>query len=158
MKLLQRKSKKKGFTLVELMVVIAIIAVLLLVAVPKLTEATKGSKVRTFEANYRTIVSAVNAAYADGGMDNSAEGLEKIKEHPAVKDLVSSVNESSPDATATYVVDENGILVATYGATDDGTGEGFQLRFNPQKGAMEVVTDHPKGLGSLKQSKYPVIP
>lgn len=155
MKLLQKKSKKKGFTLVELMVVIAIIAVLLLIAVPKLTEATKGSKVRTFEANYRTIVSAVNAAYADGGMDATPAELAKIANHPAVKDLVTSVHTKSPDADAKYVVGADGVLTATY---EGDIGENFQLRFNPQKGAMEVVTDHPKGLGSLKQSKYPVIP
>ena len=52
-------NKKKGFTLIELLVVVAILGILMLLAVPRFMDSTKGSKVRTFESNFRTLMSMV---------------------------------------------------------------------------------------------------
>ncbi|MGL4666107.1 prepilin-type N-terminal cleavage/methylation domain-containing protein [Clostridium butyricum] len=58
-------KKKKGFTLVELIIVIAIIAVLAAVAIPKFT-ATKNSANRAAdEANAKIIATAVASALTD---------------------------------------------------------------------------------------------
>lgn len=143
--MLKMKGKrKKGFTLVELMVVIAIIAVLLLVAVPRLTQATRGARVRTFEANFRTAVSAVNAAYADTGMRANA-----IAAHPAVSELLTSIttngtsNPGKPSG-ATYTVDgTSGLLTATL------ADPAYVITFNPATSVIDVTTAAPDSLGSI---------
>lgn len=136
-------KRKKGFTLVELMVVIAIIAILLLIAVPKLTEATKGAKVRTFEANFRTAMSAVNAAYADNGMDPAK--LNKLKEHPAVKDLVgdSGTLKGKP-ATAVYELSDTGVLTGKMSVDGSGTVD-YEVTFNAKDGKVEATKNHVLG-------------
>ena len=54
-------SRQKGFTLIELMIVILIIAILVAIAVPVYLAATNSAKRRTCQSNLRTIDSAINA-------------------------------------------------------------------------------------------------
>ena len=54
-------SRQKGFTLIELMIVILIIAILVAIAVPVYLAATNSAKKRTCQSNLRTIDSAVMA-------------------------------------------------------------------------------------------------
>lgn len=50
-------KSKKGFTLVELMIVVVIMAILVAVAVPIFSSVTKNAQKRTCDANKREIVS-----------------------------------------------------------------------------------------------------
>ena len=54
-------SRQKGFTLIELMIVILIIAILVAIAVPVYLAATNSAKRRTCQSNLRTIDSSINA-------------------------------------------------------------------------------------------------
>jgi type IV pilus assembly protein PilA len=58
---MKRLHSKKGFTLIELMIVILIIAILVAIAVPVYLAATNSAKKRTCQSNLRTIDSAINA-------------------------------------------------------------------------------------------------
>ena len=63
----KRLSNRKGFTLVELLVVISIIGILSAIAIPKFTDATKTARGAKIQADLRTIDSASQIYYASAG-------------------------------------------------------------------------------------------
>lgn len=73
-KLMNKKSKSKGFTLIELIIVIAIIAILAAVAVPKYLEVKEKSVVKTDVSNAKVIYDSIVSLIADekiAGTDTS---------------------------------------------------------------------------------------
>lgn len=117
--------KKKGFTLVELLVVVAIIAILMLLAIPKFTSQTKGATVRTFEGNVRTLASQVVQEVAASGGNigefkddgNIGEFLKTIKNKPnsATYDIASDKKSITCKLT--------GVLSKDYVLEVDGSGQ-----------------------------------
>ena len=69
-------KSKKGFTLVELMIVVVIMAILVAVAVPIFSAVTKNARIKTCAANRREIVSQVNGLLMGNidGIQHKAEG------------------------------------------------------------------------------------
>jgi len=65
------KKKKKGFTLIELIIVIAIIAILAAVAIPKFGEVRKDAALKADIANAKTIANAATALMADGDLEDN---------------------------------------------------------------------------------------
>lgn len=58
---------EKGFTLIELMVVVVIIGILAAIAVPAFSDASDKAKVSKAKADLRTIESALEIYYAEHG-------------------------------------------------------------------------------------------
>ncbi|MBM3334183.1 prepilin-type N-terminal cleavage/methylation domain-containing protein, partial [Candidatus Sumerlaeota bacterium] len=61
----ERRGVQKAFTLIELLIVVAIIAILAAIAVPNFVEAQVRSKVSRVKADIRTIAIAMEAYFVD---------------------------------------------------------------------------------------------
>lgn len=66
LKIRKMMKRQKGFTLVELIVVIAILGILAALAVPKFVSTLGNARQKTHEANVRTLKSAAALYLADG--------------------------------------------------------------------------------------------
>lgn len=92
-------KKKKGFTLVELIIVIAIIAVLAAIAIPKFGQVRRDSNIRADQANAKIIATAVATAISNGDITASDTDIEDSQFSkyidggvvPAVKSKTSGV-------------------------------------------------------------------
>nr|WP_141639527.1 prepilin-type N-terminal cleavage/methylation domain-containing protein [Clostridium novyi] len=61
-----KTKKKKGFTLIELIIVIAILGILALIAIPKFGSAQKDAKIKADIATAKTIADTTATLVADG--------------------------------------------------------------------------------------------
>lgn len=59
-------SRKAGFSLVEMLVVIAIIGIIAAIAIPNIGSLNESAKVATAKRNAQTVASVLNAAIAAG--------------------------------------------------------------------------------------------
>ena len=66
-----RKNNKKGFTLAELLIVVAIIAVLVAIAIPIFTSQLEKSRESTDLANARDYYAEISVALLDGSLSNT---------------------------------------------------------------------------------------
>ncbi|HFD2030710.1 TPA: prepilin-type N-terminal cleavage/methylation domain-containing protein [Clostridium perfringens] len=83
MNLSKENRKKKGFTLIELIIVIAIIAILAAIAIPNFLGIQRKSKIKADIASAKTIYDATSAAIAEGKINTdeiSTEGGNNIFE------------------------------------------------------------------------------
>ncbi len=69
---MKKKLAQKGFTLIELMVTISVLAILLMIAVPSFNEATLGSKLG---AHANSLVASAHLARSEAIKRNSAVAL-----------------------------------------------------------------------------------
>lgn len=103
------KKNNKGFTLVELVVVIAILGILAAIAVPRFTVSRKNAAVAAHNANVRTLESAANMYLVDGNSNvewpEDDSWKDYLQEWPDIPDLVK--NDLNNDSTTyeNYTVD-----------------------------------------------------
>ena len=71
--LMKTKVNKKGFTLAELLIVVAIIAVLVAISIPIFTSQLEKSRDATDEANVRSAIAEVTAAVLSDDKKSSGD-------------------------------------------------------------------------------------
>jgi prepilin-type N-terminal cleavage/methylation domain-containing protein len=98
---------KKGFTLIEMLVVIAVIAVLVSIIIPTVTAATTKAQAATDAANLRSVMGQLNGILANSNKmsANQAQGLQTAdsKMYPGAKMLIVYQNPGFIDAY--YMID-----------------------------------------------------
>ena len=126
-------KSKKGFTLVELMIVVVIMAILVAVAVPIYSAVTSNAKKKTCQGNQRNIISQItNTAMSDPTFLK----LAPTKDADAKGNITITTNSSGDGLAANGINDE--AVCTTKGA--------FAALFNeknkpfcPSKGAVLTV-------------------
>lgn len=108
-KLFMKKNNKKGFTLVELMVVVAIIGVLVAIAVPVYNNSQKTAKTNACLANSRIIEGAIE--------------MYRIDENEAPTDLADLVPKYIKETPVCpfgtdYVITDGALVAHNHGDTD----------------------------------------
>lgn len=73
-----KNRKKKGFTLIELIIVIAIIAILAAMAIPKFSAVRQSANIKTDIASAKNIQTAAATLLAQGASDSDAQNSTKI--------------------------------------------------------------------------------
>ena len=72
---IRQRLNQKGFTLVELMVVIAILGILAAIAIPRFTDSTSAANTAKIAADLRTIDSALVMYQANGNVIDKDKGF-----------------------------------------------------------------------------------
>lgn len=102
---MSRKTNCKGFTLIEMLVVIAIIAVLVAIVVPTVSNGTKKAQAAADAANLRTILGMLNVDVING--DETVEDVISTAANPTSKldsDAVLKVVYDAPGFIDVYYV------------------------------------------------------
>ena len=97
------KENKKGFTLAELLIVVAIIAVLVAISIPIFTSQLEKSREATDAANIRDYYAEIAVAVLDESLDGTAG-------HTSLK-LSGGLTATRNNGTGSYTVDVTGFKV-----------------------------------------------
>lgn len=134
-----KNSNKKGFTLVELVVVIAIIGVLAAILVPSMMGYVKKSRLKTANGNAKTAYNAVAEYLAD----QETQGL------------LSSATEADAEASASAELSTNGT-----GSGEVGVAFGDMTVANPtftvqwrRAGGDEIIGQYPDPAQSVEAAQ-----
>lgn len=132
-------KKQKGFTLVELLIVIAIIAVLAAVIAPVAVGALEKSKATAVVANVKSLQTAELTHYADkGALPADASVFElnsdlKFTTDSTTEFTLGGVTYTYASGILTFKTPPNAKvieLLTAAGFTDDTKIEGFQIKLN----------------------------
>ena len=102
-------KNKKGFTLVELMVVVAILGILVAVAVPVYNSVTDRAVKNTCAANLRTIDSAIMQAETNGDTASAMSDLEDYLQDAATLECpeggVYTITDGKPTCPNSHTIE-----------------------------------------------------
>lgn len=121
-KLRKKLGCRKGFTLIELIVVIAILGILATVAIPKLTGFQQDAKIKADISNARMIASQAAILYANGSIAApAADGTSiaaEAKLLAAMESGVLPVPQAVASSTFAVTMDKNGKVVVKVGTVE----------------------------------------
>ena len=104
-----KKMNKKGFTLIEMLVVIAIIAILVAIVIPTVSNATTKAKEATDVANIRSYVAEYQVATVSGDSTAKAAAEKKLTDfEPKSTDADYEFKDDVVTYTASVLTEGNG--------------------------------------------------
>ena len=128
---MKKETHKKGFTLIEMLVVIAIIAILVAIVIPTVSSATAKAKAATDAANLRSVLGQANVLLMDNDTNTAATiaGMQPIS-CVTVPGAVAYVGYQEPGFIAPFYVSggayyslEYFVDIAENGSTSIGTAQ-----------------------------------
>ena len=120
--LLKKLTEQKGFTLVEVMVVIVIIGILASVTVPQFSKQTNKAKTARAEAEMKSMANIISIYYAEKNVyptadANTTTGIQPVMQNNGIK----------WDSTETTFNDPWGHAYRYYAGTSSATNTAFTL-------------------------------
>lgn len=108
-----KKMNKKGFTLAELLIVVAIIAVLVAISIPIFTSQLKKARLATNQANARAAYAAVEAQYLQDDTKTGDFSYDVATGKISTTATAGTVAITGTDISA-WTVDQNNLGTTTY--------------------------------------------
>ena len=114
--MLKKFTNKKGFTLMEMLIVVAIIAILVAIAIPTFNNSLNKARVATDAANIRAAYAEVMVKYLDNvDADNPAqsETVTTTADNDTAMEIAGGKYTWTKGATVTISVASNGTVTVT---------------------------------------------
>ncbi|HEY2775664.1 MAG TPA: type II secretion system major pseudopilin GspG [Candidatus Binatia bacterium] len=132
---MKKANRQKGFTLIEILVVVLILGLLISIAAPKLIGRTDDAKVVKARADIAAISQALNLYKLDSGnYPNSDQGLDALAEKPSRGDVPRNWREGGYldkvpvdpwDGPYLYASDGRTFVLRSLGADGKEGGDGY---------------------------------
>ncbi|MDP2830730.1 MAG: prepilin-type N-terminal cleavage/methylation domain-containing protein [Candidatus Omnitrophota bacterium] len=126
------RRNRKGFTLVEIMIVVAIIALLAAIAIPNLLSAKKTANQAAAKANIRALSTAAEV-YATGHSGTYPSSVEVVPYIAAAAVLCGATVEG-------YTYDCTGMITTGYTITATPTASGGDITYSVTNGGIITQT------------------
>jgi type IV pilus assembly protein PilA len=145
------RKQDDGFTLIELMVVVMIIAVLMAIAIPTFLGSQNKAKDRSAQSSLRNALTAARTIYVDGSdYAKATTGLTGTLEasEPELNFVAAGTASAKPIdvSVSTPLVSPATISTTFYGAALSGSGTCFYIRDDVTVGATSTAgTQYMKG-------------
>jgi type IV pilus assembly protein PilA len=107
----------KGFTLIELMVVVLIIAILIAIAIPTFLGLRRRAQDRAAQSDLRNAMTAAKAFYTDDESYSPASGAFNVAEGEAIEPSLNWDTPGDPDYVAIQAVNDQDITFSRMSAS-----------------------------------------
>ena len=126
----ERREQEEGFTLIELMVVVLIIAILLAIAIPTFLGARERANDRAAQSSLRNALTAAKTLYTDSQDFASADETSELKavEPSLTYDLTSSSDFKQVALGTTAGVTGSTVRTEWHAAAQSKSGKCFYIR------------------------------
>ena len=128
------KKNNKGFTLAELLIVVAIIAVLVAIAIPVFTTQLEKSREATDISNVRAAYAEVMAGYLGNGASTSTNTTATVTARQTVKGWQNPAN-----ASLMVRVDGSEAPVNVPATTNDAAGQTWTVQIDTTKSELVSI-------------------
>ena len=107
----RRREDEQGFTLIELMVVVLIIAILIAIAIPTFLGARTRAQDKAAQSNVRNAVSAAKTIFTDGQDYVDATIAELTNVEPSLSFMASNAASTTPKEVSVGTADSDATVV-----------------------------------------------